>query len=79
MNGQDWENWVSNENASVTMTAEEANQMNDLYEEVIRLQERVRALERAQTYPNNAFWGQFLYDAVLFLFMIWTIVNILGR
>lgn len=79
MNGQDWENWVSNENASVAMTAEEANQMNDLYEEVIRLQERVRALERAQTYPNNAFWGQLLYDIVLFLFMIWTIVNILGR
>lgn len=79
MNEQDWTDWVEQENNYTNMTGEEAEQMNDLCEEIIRLQERVRALERAQTYPNNAFWGQFLYDIVLFLFIIWTVVNILGR
>lgn len=79
MNEQDWTDWVKRENNYTNMTGEEAEQMNDLCEEIIRLQERVRALEREQMYPNNAFWGQFLYDIVLFLFMIWTVVNILGR
>ena len=78
MNEQDWIDWVERENNYTNMTGEEAEKMNDLCEEIIRLQERVRALEREQERPTSAFWGQLMYDVALFCGAIWIILRVFG-
>lgn len=65
---ENWQNWQE-----VTQT--EADQLNDMYDAIIRLQERVRALERAQEVPNNAFWGQLMFDVFVFVCIIGLIVG----
>ena len=50
--------------------AVENRQREVLTREIIRLQERVLALEREQEKPGNAFWAQLLYDAFLFVFLV---------
>lgn len=50
--------------------AVENRQQEVLTREIIRLQERVRALEREQEKPDNAFWAQLFYDAFLFVFIV---------
>ena len=65
---ENWQNWQE-----VTQT--EADKLNDMYDAIIRLQERVRALERAQEMPNNAFWWQLMFDVFVFVciivFIVW--------
>jgi len=56
------------------MGNEEYNRICDLEDAVIRLQERVRALERANENPDNAFWGQLMFDVLGFAWVICTIV-----
>lgn len=46
--------------------------------EVVKLEERVKALEKAQTRPDNAFWAQLMYDAFLFVVAVKAIVVFLG-
>lgn len=50
--------------------AVENRQQEVLTREIIRLQERVRALEREREKPDNAFWAQLFYDAFLFVFLV---------
>lgn len=56
------------------MGNEEYNRICDLEDAVIRLQERVRALERANEIPDNAFWGQLMFDLIVFAGMIVQII-----
>lgn len=68
MTNQEWKNCQE-------VTQIEADQLDDMYNAIIRLQERVRALERAQEVPNNAFWGQLMFDVFVFVciivFIVW--------
>lgn len=52
-----------------------AHDLDAAIDEIIRLQEQVRALERAQEMPSDAFWGQLLYDVFLFIVAIFTILR----
>ncbi len=50
-------------NVPMTVWQQEADRdMAEMAQEIIRLQERVSALERAQSRPDNAFWGQLMFD-----------------
>lgn len=60
------------------ITETEANELNDLYDEVIRLQERVRALERVQEKPNQAFNAQLIFDVLVYLGFLWLVVKVMG-
>ena len=50
-----------------------------MIDEIIRLQERVRALEREQLYPDNAFWGQLLFDVFAVIGFVWVVIMLSGR
>lgn len=75
MTNQDWVDWVENENSTVTMTAEEAEQMDDLCEEIIRLRERVKVLEVEQERPDGAFWGQLAFDVLVYIGIILLVIR----
>lgn len=65
MDKQDW----------TEITCTEADEFDDLIEEIIRLQERVRALEKRHEMPDNTFWCQMFYNVFLFLFVVVVIVG----
>lgn len=46
--------------------------------EVVKLEERVKALEKAQTRPDNSFWAQLMFDAFLLVIAVKAIVVFLG-
>lgn len=54
--GQDWQE-IGEEN-------------DNMRETIVRLQERIRALERAREIPDNAFFGQVLFDAFVFVCLV---------
>ena len=41
-----------------------------MVQEIIRLQERVYALDKAQSRPDNAFWGQLIFDIGIVLIVL---------
>ena len=65
-----------------TEMSHEINEINKdldaLTIEVVKLEERVKALEKAQTRPDNAFWAQLMFDAFLFVVAVKAIVVFLG-
>lgn len=78
MTNQEWQKMsagAENRQNWQEVTQTEADQLNDMYDAIIRLQERVRALERAQEVPNNAFWGQLMFDVFVFVCIIGLIVG----
>lgn len=46
--------------------------------EIVRLEERVKALEKAQSRPDNGFWAQLMFDAFIFVVAVKAIVVFLG-
>ena len=71
MTNQEWKNWQE-------VTQIEADQLNDMYDAIIRLQERVRALERAQEIPDTTFWAQLVFDAAALFGFVWIVVILFG-
>lgn len=65
-----------------TEMSHEVNEINKdldaLTIEVVKLEERVKALEKAQTRPDNAFWAQLMFDVFLFVIAVKAIVVFLG-
>lgn len=55
---------------------EEVDDIDVMVDEIIRLQERVRALERESGRPDNAFLGQLIFDAFVFIFMIFMVAKV---
>lgn len=51
--GQDWQ--------------EIGEESDNMRETIVRLQERIRSLERAREIPDNAFLGQLLFDAFVLI------------
>lgn len=58
------------------LTASVVSDLDAAIDEIIRLQERVRSLERAQRMPDNSFWGQLIFDigmvvTIVLMLMLW--------
>ena len=64
--------WRENSDHAIDMIADD---LNAAIEEIIRLQEQVFALERAQTRPDNAFWGQLIFDIALAVGFLWLFIR----
>jgi hypothetical protein len=64
----DWQAWRDNMDHATDVIADDLNAAID---EIIRLQEQVFAMERAQNRPDNAFWGQLMFDIALVVGFLW--------
>lgn len=63
----------------VQLTSTDLDELEDAYDEIIRLQERVRALERANEQPQKGFWIELIFNAFLFAAAVLELVNWFGR
>lgn len=65
-----------------TEMSHEVNEINKdldaLTIEVVKIEERVKALEKAQSRPDNGFWAQLMFDAFIFVIAVKAIVVFLG-
>ena len=64
----DWDDWRKNTDHATDVIADDLSAAID---EIIRLQEKVFALDRAQDRPDNAFWGQLIFDIALVVGFLW--------
>lgn len=53
--------------------------IDDLCTEIIILQEKIKDLEKMQSRPDNAFWGQLMFDCFVFMFVVASIIVWFGR
>lgn len=65
--------WQKNVPISVTVSQMD-DDLDAMAVELIRLHEQVKALEKAQSRPDNAFWGQLIFDVFMilaFIALVW--------